>query len=95
MAKLREQAPLMRQPVAAPPQNDREELLRTLGQELDDQSIQIVNVVQRPGFFEVRGTGPDGEVYRFFSVAELRELSERRRRLRKQVENPLDSADRT
>src|SRR5437899_1642650 len=52
MDKLREQAPLMRRPVSTPPKTDREELMRTLGQELDAQNVKIVEVVERPGHYE-------------------------------------------
>jgi hypothetical protein len=79
MTKLREQAPLMRQPIAMPPKGEREELLRTLGQELDDQQIADVQIEERAGSFEVRGQTPEGAVYRFYSSVELRELSRKRR----------------
>src|SRR5437867_2539135 len=82
MNRLREQAPLMRRAVVAPTKGEREELLRTLGQELDEQNVTILNVVERPGSYEVRCTGDGGVLDRFYSVAELRELSEKRRALR-------------
>src|SRR5205807_87618 len=82
MDQLRRQAPLMRQPVGSPSRGDQEELLRTLGQELDVQNVRGVDVKVRDGFYEVRGSSDEGPVYRFYSVSELRALSERRRGLR-------------
>jgi len=82
MARLREQAARMRQPTPAPPAGEREELLRTLGQELDAQKVQVVEVLERPGSYEVRGTSATGPVFRYYALTELRALSARRRALR-------------
>ena len=83
IAKLREQAPLMRRPVALPKQGEREELLRTLGQELDAQGIAMVRITEEGSSFQVHGTQGSEPVYRFYSRAELRALSEQRRALRR------------
>jgi hypothetical protein len=81
--RLRETAPLMRRPISTPSRGDREELMRTLGQELDALGIEVDEISERPGGFEVRGRGPDVPDYRFYAASELRQLSEERRKLRK------------
>ena len=82
MDKLREQGPLMRQPISAPRKGDREELLRTLGQELDDLGYRVDRVSERAAGYEARVVGAEGPSERFYSLTELRELSARRRALR-------------
>lgn len=90
MDKLREQAPLMRQPISAPPKGDREELLRTLGQELDDLGYKVERVSERAAGYEVRVVGAEGPSDRFYSLPELREHSARRRALRGTQTSPED-----
>jgi hypothetical protein len=93
MNKLREQAPLMRRPVATPPKTDREEMLRTIGQEMDEQAITVREIVEAAGAYRVYGSDATGEVYRFYSRAELRGLSEKRRAMRKPVEQEPTTSD--
>jgi hypothetical protein len=83
--KLREQAPLMRRPVPLPRKGDREELLRTLGQELDIQGIEVIEISETGGSFRVHGRFAGQTVHRFYSEKELRKLSEERRALRRVV----------
>lgn len=80
--KLREQGPLMRQPVAPPPTGEREELLRTLGQELDNAGATADEIVEIEDSFRVSGASKTGAYFRFFSRDELRKLSAERRALR-------------
>jgi hypothetical protein len=82
IARLREQAPLMRRPVAPPPKGGREELLRTLGQEMDESGITVDDVLEVSGSFRVHGHDATGPVYRFYSRAELKALSDNRRAMR-------------
>ncbi len=82
MDKLREQAPLMRRPIPTPPRGDREEMLRTLGQELDEHGIMLTDVVEIAGSYRVYGKDANGPVYRFYSRAEVLQLSEKRRAMR-------------
>jgi len=81
--QLRAQAPLMRRPVALPPRGETEELLRTLGQELDAQGIKVEEIVERGGGYHVTGSVDHEPVFRFYAKSELRTLSERRRAVRK------------
>lgn len=90
MDKLREQAPLMRQPISASPRGDREELLRTLGQELDDLGYTVDKVSERAAGYEVRVVGAEGPSDRFYSLTELRQHSARRRELRGTQANTED-----
>jgi hypothetical protein len=90
--KLREQAPLMRRPVPLPRKGDREELLRTLGQELEAQDIAVIEISETGGSFRVHGKFGEQTVHRFYSEKELRKLSEQRRALRQAPQSQEDKS---
>jgi hypothetical protein len=79
LESLRDEARAMRKGVAGgTPAGSMGELLRTLGQDLDRDEVEVVGIVQEPDGFRVSGTR-DGHYYnRMFLTAELlKESAER------------------
>jgi hypothetical protein len=91
LEELRAQAREMRQGGAGNPAGSLAELLRTLGQELDERDIDVNMIVQEPDGFLV--TGIDGGRYfrQLFETSELLAAADRRRIERGQTEAPASS----
>ena len=70
------------------PPGEREELLRTLGQELDGAELSVTGIVEKDDEYFVSGSEAGAFVNRGFRKADLRALSLFRRRLRPDGEGP-------
>ena len=64
-------------------------MLRTLGQELDLQGVTADAIDEVEDSFRVKGVGPQGPYFRFYSRDELRRRSEERRALRQSSTTPV------
>ena len=62
---------------------DSEELLRTLGQELDAAHVQLIAVFERDHEFLVTSSSPSEHLYRTYRKGALRTISEQRQLLRR------------
>jgi hypothetical protein len=64
------------------PSGEHEELLRTLGQELDRASVRMIAIFEREREFLVTSSSPTEHLHRAYSKGTLRNLSEQRQSLR-------------
>jgi len=89
--ELRAQAREMRQGGAGNPVGSLAELLRTLGQELDDEDIDVNMIVQESDGFLVTGIVGDRYFRQLYERAELLAAADRRRVERGQTGSPASS----
>jgi hypothetical protein len=82
LATLRVQARRLRQGTLGSPGGTLAELLRTLGQELDQDGLQASGIVQEPAGFRVSGVADRRYFSRFYETSELQEASAQRRSAR-------------
>jgi hypothetical protein len=79
LAELREQARAMRKGIAGgTPTGSLGEMLRTLGQDLDEDDVEVAGIVQEDDGFRVSGSMPGRYYNRLFSTSELMEKSAER-----------------
>jgi len=82
ISDLRQAACLLRGSAVGGPNRERAELLRTLGQELDTQQVQLERLVEEDEGFRVTAI-VDGQPFgHLYPVSELRHFSEVRRTMR-------------
>ena len=91
LEELRAQAREMRQVGAGNPVGSLAELLRTLGQELDDEDIDVNMIVQEFDGFLVTGIAGDRYFRQLYERSELLAAAERRRVERGQTGSPASS----
>jgi hypothetical protein len=83
LESLREQARAMRQGEGGgSPEGSLAEILRTLGQELDDAGLEANGIVQETDGFRVSGVAAGRYAQEFYPVSELLERSAERRAMR-------------
>jgi hypothetical protein len=85
--ELLEQAKTLREEGTARSYGEREELLRTLGQELDRGGVELKGVMESADDdgLQLRGRVHGGDVFRIYPWETLRRLSESRKWLRRSV----------
>jgi hypothetical protein len=91
LEELRAQAREMRQGGAGNPAGSLAELLRTLGQELDTEDIDVNMIVQEADGFRVTGIAGGSYFRQLFETSELLAAAERRRVERGQAGAPASS----
>jgi hypothetical protein len=79
LANLRRQARRLRGAGEQEPTRDREELLRTLGQELDTRQVVLSGIVETARGYRVSGVAERRYVNELFTWSELHEASARQR----------------
>jgi hypothetical protein len=82
LAQLRARSRQLRADTSADPGGEREELLRTLGQELDADDLRVSGIFEKEQDFFVSGSAGGRYVNRSFAKDELLLLSQHRRQLR-------------
>jgi hypothetical protein len=88
LARLRARSRQLRGETCADPSGEREELFRTLGQELDAQEVHVSGIFEKDDQFIVSGSADGRYVSRAFGRDDLLLLSQHRRQLR-----PISSLD--
>jgi hypothetical protein len=82
LESLRRQARRMRRIPQGTPDGSLAEMLRTLGQELDSDGIDVAIIIQEGETFRVSGTKEDRYVNRLYFMSELEMVSDDRRQAR-------------
>jgi hypothetical protein len=92
LAQLRARSRQLRTDSSADPGGQREELLRTLGQELDADDLRVSGIFEKEADFFVSGSAAGRYVNRSFAKDELLLLSEHRRQLRPSHDSVSESS---
>lgn len=82
LSRLRARARQLRSEKTADPAGEREDLLRTLGQELDAEELRVSGIFEKDGEFFVSGSDDGRYVNRSYTKDELVTLSQHRKHLR-------------
>jgi len=91
IAHLRAEARMLRRGAVGAPKGTLAELLRTLGQELDEAGLQADGIVEEDGGFRVSGSSNGMYFSQFFESALLQQSSARRRWSRGRYTGPAAS----